>query len=438
MVIILLFVLALSSVADAQEIIVTEGVGSITDATSCIELLPSHKFSGSCCSANNMADGGCELTVANGYCLASGPIWFLNITSTDSDSICPIGDFNPLEGFSPASPATGAPSRRPTVGATGAPTMVLPSTVPSELPSVMASVMPSVFPTHRSNDVADSKSPTVVPSVEHSAPPATSTTVSPSDVPVVTPSLCDSRSPSLAPMSDVPPSSPSVKCTQDNECPGEFCGVDGNCYDFSCGNFYRWYPLVEYDPVYSLPLECQDGTTQIHLTNFGCAGAVGRRIPASLGVGRTPNQLCTGSTVIDTDEEQRIITFECFGFRNDTDFTDFENRVVESDIECSDQTSPGLPAYFYSGGFTYSQLIEGSLQSSTNILGGPGPTDIFVRERALVSSFVVITTENITVSPTVVPGSPEPTRAPSPASCADICDISFHSAMILILILYLQ
>jgi hypothetical protein len=373
--------------AKAQQQIVTGDVAQISAPLSCVELISTHKFRGDCCSLDTTAGGGCQLTVLSGDCLVSGAVWFLNFTSTNTASSCPVGDFDPIGGPGPST--SPEPTLQPDTSAPIDP-------VGTDSPTLSVTPEPALQPvTSAPIDPVGTDSP------EATLQPDTSAPIDP----VGTDSPTSSVSPSSAPV---------VSCTSNDDCPEMFCGVDGNCHHHTCQEFYLFHPVVEYNPERSIELDCREGGTQIHVVNFGCAGAVGRMIPPSLGVGELPNQLCTGRTTVENEEEQKIIYFECFSFRDDANFTDFEARVAAaSDLPCPQ----GLPAFYYSSGYTLTEIIDGSLQSSTQILAGPIPTNRFVEEKAFASMFSVVTTEDITPPPTMTPAPTEkPTRDPNKSS----------------------
>ena len=133
----------------AQDILVTE-------IFSCEEMVATHRLEGTCCSLSDTANGGCQLTVLNGICQPSGPVWF-NTIINDDPGLCPADDFvfslssgpSTSPSVSPTSMPSAGPSSRPTASPSTAPSTTpssVPSSGPSVAPSLRPSVAPSVFP----------------------------------------------------------------------------------------------------------------------------------------------------------------------------------------------------------------------------------------------------------------------------------------------------
>jgi hypothetical protein len=261
-----------------------------------------------------------------------------------------------------------------------------------------------------------------------SMPTAQKVTLAPTSDQSVSPTaLYRSVNPTMAPTEPVVPA-----CMDIDDCPQQFCGSDGKCYDYTCENFFRYSPTLEYDDETASDLTCRDAVTELHVINFGCIRATGNQVPPSSGVGMKPNRLCTGNSA----ENTILISFECFQFDDSTDFDPFVSEAEGSSFDCDQQE--GLPAYFYSAGYTIAEYQDGDYKSKTTIANGPVPTFEFVPESALKSLFAVIVKEDVTPRPTTV-YTHSPTAAPTePQSAAFVTGASmafaFTSGLIILFI----
>jgi hypothetical protein len=233
--------------------------------------------------------------------------------------------------------------------------------------------------------------------------------------------LAATMSPSSSPSTSEPsmsPSSPSMQptvnvteapgCASDDDCPEQFCGTDGNCYDYTCEEFFRWHPTTEFDGNGDSQLTCEPRSTAIDVINFGCTRTVGSTTSDG-GVGFQSNQQCIGAS----RNEEFLVTVECFNFAEDTDFASYVTEATAVDLTCSpDAGEIPEPRYFYGAGYTKSEFVDGGLQSSTVRPNGAFRTEVFEQDRAFKSMFAVVVREPFTSSPTPLP-TPSPTESPT-------------------------
>ena len=241
--------------------------------------------------------------------------------------------------------------------------------------------------------------PSETPTEVISSSPSSEMTTSEPQIPSVMPFSNDNAD------MDLPPDL--AGCQNNTQCPEKFCGTDGNCYDYTCNNFFRWNPVTTFDGSGDLELSCESRTTAIDIINYGCSRTVGTTTLDD-GVGLQSNQRCIGRS----RDEEELVTVECYNLADGTDFTDFIAESQDLVEFCVDGQVP-LPRYFYGVGYTLSEFKDGRFQSTTNIENGPLRTETFNATKALKAMFAVVVTEPVTADPTRMPTSTPP---PTPDS----------------------
>lgn len=207
-----------------------------------------------------------------------------------------------------------------------------------------------------------------------------------------------------------------ITCSGDSDCTrNEFCGIDGQCYSWSCDNWFQlgtWTRLGNTSSFDNETLSCSSYNTglqdNLHAIVFGCQGyGPGVDIPPEDGVSQVFNRKCEAETMLHT--------FECYELDPFTDFSLFVAQAQSAPPQNCTQYSPeeiadGAPmqqSYLYS---VY--LSEQIGNKGMAVATGPDWTASLNADTALLSMYAYVEEKpEITSGPTLNPSN---TKAPSP------------------------
>ena len=139
-----------------------------------------------------------------------------------------------------------------------------------------------------------------------------------------------------------------IFCSDEDECdnkPGHFCGMDGQCHEISCGNYYQFaHPqLTGYsdDTAFQCFGYSLGDREYAHAVVYGCDPL----FPFTMSLGKhvtdSFNRKCLA-------EREGGYKFECYEFNPSetyTDFTLFEQAAESSFPDCGEGGKQ--PKYFY-------------------------------------------------------------------------------------------
>ncbi|KAL3909478.1 MAG: hypothetical protein SGARI_002577 [Bacillariaceae sp.] len=203
----------------------------------------------------------------------------------------------------------------------------------------------------------------------------------------------------------------SPDCTRD-----EFCGVDGQCYPWSCENWLKmgtWTRLGNNTSTEDVSLSCSSYNTgqqdNLHAVVFSCAGyGPGVDLPDGIH-SQVFNRKCSA--------DLEIQTFQCYELAEFTDFAFFVSQAEASPPEnCTQYTTEeianGSPTQ---QSYLYSVYLEEKLGNTDYLIAtGPSWTSSLENTVALLSMYALVEEKpETTSSPTMDPSN---TQAPSPGA----------------------
>ena len=189
--------------------------------------------------------------------------------------------------------------------------------------------------------------------------------------------------------------------------PGQFCGTNGICNDFSCATFYQFGPPQytghtrddDPPPLNCVPYQAQEKETQgPYGVVYGCSKFVQGPIPSDRGIGLPFTTYCS-SRPFDQ------VIFECYDLSDNTaDLDAFEAHALGTGLDCPEELDERLPVFVYVHANSFF-LVDAA--GNSNAFQSYGPDPLYTQE--LVKSSTLTTIVSTLKSTSIVENTPSVT-----------------------------